>query len=132
MERQRSAAMSRTEFVAVVVVNYLVGAFFFVMALLIVSGVVTVAGWGEGTLVQRVVVGLLAIVLGGAGVAGATIQLLEGRAGNRPAEGARVVRSGPFWAGVRVEDGYGEVSFGVGSPDGRHDGSGTHPGVGEF
>jgi hypothetical protein len=101
MERRRAAA---------VVGSYLVPAYFLVMGLLILSGAVTVAGWGEGTLAQRVVVGLLAIALGGAGLAGATI-----RAGNRPAEGTRVVRSGPFWAGVRVEDGHGEIGFGAGS-----------------
>lgn len=126
MERQRSAAMSRTKFAAAVIGSYLVGAYLVVLAVLIFSGAVTVAGWGEGTLVQRVVVGLIAIVVGGAGLAGATFQLTEGRAANRPAEGARVVRSGPFWAGVRVEDGHGEVGFGVGSPGGRH------PGVDEF
>jgi hypothetical protein len=114
MERQRPAAISRTKFAAVVVGNCLVGAFFLVMGLLILSGAVTVAGWGEGTLVQRVLVGLLAIAVGGAGLAGATGRLTEGRAG-----GARVVRSGPFWAGVRVEDGHGEAGFGVGSRDGE-------------
>ena len=129
MERQGSAAMSRVGFAAVVIGYCLVGAAFFVAALLVLSGSVTVAGWGEGTLAQRVVVGVLAIVLGGAGVAAAAIRLKEGRHSTGPAEGTRVARSGPFWAGARVKDGSGEVSFGVGSPEGR---TGTHPGVGEF
>ena len=120
--------MSRTAFAAVVIGNHLVGVFFLVASLLIFSGDVTVAGAGEGTAAQRVVAGLLAVLLGAAALAGATVLLREGRAAGFPAEGARIARSGPFWAGVQVRDGCSEVSFGAGRPEG----SGLHPGVGEL
>lgn len=120
--------MSRTGFVAVVIGNYLVAIFFSVMGVLVLAG----AGWGEGTLVQRIIIGLIAIVLGGLSLVGATIRLAEGRAGGQPAEGVRVARSGPFWAGAGVEGGSSVAGFGIGYPEGRRDGSGTHPGIGEF
>ncbi|MFI5896846.1 hypothetical protein ACIA5D_42780 [Actinoplanes sp. NPDC051513] len=109
MERQSSAAISRSAYAAVIIGYCLVGAFFVVAALLVLSGAVTVAGWGEGTLAQRVVVGLLAFLVGGAALAAARIRLTQGRSGARPAEDAPAVRSDQHW-----------------------DGSGTHPGVGEF
>jgi hypothetical protein len=109
MERQRPAAISRAAFAAVVIGFSLVGAFFIVAALLVLVGAVTVAGWGEGTLVQRVVIGLLALVLGGVSLAAARIRLTEGRSRTRPAKSAQTVPSDSSW-----------------------DGAGTHPGVGEF
>ena len=51
---------------AAVIGSFLVGAFFLVAAVLVFFGAVTVAGWGEGTIAQRVVVGLLALAVGGA------------------------------------------------------------------
>lgn len=106
--------MSRTGFVAVVIGNYLVAIFFSVMGVLVLAGAVTVAGWGEGTLVQRVIIGLITIVLGVLSLIGATIRLTEGRAGGQPAEGMRVARSGPFWAGAGVEGGSSVAGFGIG------------------
>ena len=111
--------MSRAAFAAVVIGTFLVGAAFIVAALLVLSGAVTVAGLGEGTLAQRIVAAALAFALGGLVLASAGLRLAEGRKRNRPAESAQAMRSGPFRAGV-------------GSPEDRHDGSLTHPGVGEF
>lgn len=99
--------MSRSAFAAVVIGSYLVGAAFLVGALLVFSGAVTVAGLGEGSVVQRIVAGFVALLLGGVTVAAATMKLAAGpvtRSQGRPAAG----------------DSYGEVV------------SRSHPGVGEF
>ena len=133
MERQRSADRSWAAFAAIIGA-FLVGAFFLVAAVLVFVGAVTVAGWGEGTIVQRVVVGLLAVAVGGVTLAAAGMHFREGTAGTRAAEDARPARTGPFPAGVRDEDGYGHAGFGIEPPVRWGDGSGprTHPGVGEF
>ncbi|MFC3742281.1 hypothetical protein [Paractinoplanes deccanensis] len=134
MERRRSAGKSWTASTAIIIGSFLVGAFFLVAAVLVFSGAVTVAGWGEGTIAQRVVVGLLAAAVGGVTLAGAGMGLREGSAGTRPAGDARPVRTGPFLLDVRDEDGYGHRGFGIEPPVRWRDGSGsgTHPGVGEF
>ncbi|GID95799.1 hypothetical protein ACFQFC_02255 [Amorphoplanes digitatis] len=114
MERQRKATMSRTAFTTGVIGFLLVGAAFLIVAVLVLSGTVTVA--------QRVVFGLVAIALGGAAVAAAALQLKQGRTGTRPAP-----------ADTRTENGPGAAGFGIGEPDdARFHGPGQHPGVGEF
>ena len=129
MGRQCSAARSWAVFAAVIG-SFLVGAFFLVAAVLVFFGAVTVAGWGEGTIAQRVVVGLLALAVGGAALAAAGMRFREGPARTRLAENARPARTGPF----PDEGSYGHAGFGVEPPLRRRDGSGpvTHPGVGEF
>ncbi|XVU30024.1 hypothetical protein ACQPZJ_23900 [Actinoplanes sp. CA-054009] len=126
MERQGSAAMSRAAFAAVVIGSYVLGAAFLAGALLVFSGAVDVAGMGEGTVVQRIVAGGLALVLGGVTLAAATMKLRDG-----PGAGGIVVRRAPFWTGVGTEEGYGDAGFGVESRA-DVDRAGAHPGVGEF
>jgi len=119
---------------AAVVGSFLVGAFFLVAAVLVFFGAVIVAGWGEGTIAQRVVVGLLAVAVGGATLAAGGMSFREGPARTRLAENARLAGTGPFPADVRDEGGYGHAGFGIEPPARWRDASrsGTHPGVGEF
>ncbi|MET8154395.1 hypothetical protein ACIBSW_35580 [Actinoplanes sp. NPDC049668] len=121
MERQRTAAMSRTAFAAEVIGFLLIGTAFLVGAVLVFSGTVTVVGAGEGTIAQRVVVGLLALALGGVCAGGAILQLKQGRRATRPAP-----------PDTRSDNGPGARGFGIESPERRHDDPGPNPAVGEF
>ena len=85
-------------------------------------------------LVADVVVGLLAVAVGGATLAAGGMPFREGPARTRLAENACLAGTGPFPADVRDEGGYGHAGFGIEPPARWRDASrsGTHPGVGEF
>jgi len=121
MGRAVTPTRSRRDFVAGIVVGYLGGTLFLVGGLLVLAGVVTVAGWGAGTLVQRITVGALAVVWGLAVLAGATMEWAGGRTAS-PSRGptTRVARRGPFWAGIHAEAGHTEAGFGISTPPKRH------------
>ena len=127
MRYQTSKVITRREFAAEIVLGYLVGMYLFVGGLLVLAGVVTVAGWGEGTLVQRVLVGLFATGLGLLALVCTTAGLAQGRTRSRMTEST----TGVARRGVRAEDeyGYNEWVLGISPPAGWRgrpdDGSGV-------
>jgi hypothetical protein len=64
MRQHTSAIMSRRQFSADIAIGGLGGLFLLVEGVLILAGGITVGGWGAGTLVQRITVGLLVTCLG--------------------------------------------------------------------
>jgi hypothetical protein len=119
MGQQTSKVMTRREFAAEIVLGFLIGTVLFVEGVLILAGVVTVAGWGEGTLVQRVLVGLLVTGLGLVMLAAVTAGLARGGTRSRKPESAT---SGAR-PGAPADDGYGyhEWALGLSPPEGRRD-----------
>jgi hypothetical protein len=120
MGQETSTVMTRKQFAADIAIGGLGGLFFLVDGVLILAGVITVSGWGEGSMVTRIATGGLAAVIGLSILAGVVAGLAQGRKSRgHPGPAVRVARHGPFWAGVRAEDGNAEFGVGIGYPSGR-------------